>query len=492
MEEERSVSLLQFMGNERLVPSAEEEEKRRNIVQKLRQIVLSWIKKVAWQRGIPKRQIAAASATILPYGSYGLGVHGPESDIDALCVGPYFATMADDFFIVLQNMLKSRPEVSEIHSVKDAKVPLMRFKFDGVSVDLPYAQLKVLNIPQNVDVLNPYFMRNIDDTSWKSLSGVRANKCILQLVPDLKNFQSMLRCVKLWAKRRGVYGNLFGYMGGVHLAILAAYICQKHPNASLNALITNFFHTFACWPWPTPVMLHDGMSRTAANATETRSFIPIQLPCSPYEYCHSNITRSTFYRIRTEFLRGLTMTRDVLKPDFDWGSVFEPFPYSKKYARFVKIYLSAPNLDDLGDWVGWVKSRFRCLLTMLEEVQGFCDPYPTEYVDMEKTEPNVVFYWALQPGKNNFVDVDLVEQEFMNISNGYQGSPGKMELSIVLASQLPKNPQFDNGSWKNTRACWKILDKEKSKIPVYSQHFPHYTVGYAAANDDAEYLCTGG
>lgn len=45
-------------------------------------------------------------------------------------------------------MLASRPEVSEIHCVKDAKVPLMRFKFDGISVDLPYAQLKVPSIPE--------------------------------------------------------------------------------------------------------------------------------------------------------------------------------------------------------------------------------------------------------------------------------------------------------------------------------------------------------
>lgn len=39
---------------------------------------------------------------------------------------------------------------------------------------------------QNVDVLNPFFLRDLDETSWKSLSGVRANKCILQLVPDLE------------------------------------------------------------------------------------------------------------------------------------------------------------------------------------------------------------------------------------------------------------------------------------------------------------------
>lgn len=39
---------------------------------------------------------------------------------------------------------------------------------------------------QDVDVLNPFFSRDIDETSWKSLSGVRANKRILQLVPDLE------------------------------------------------------------------------------------------------------------------------------------------------------------------------------------------------------------------------------------------------------------------------------------------------------------------
>jgi len=45
-------------------------------------------------------------------------------------------------------MLKGRLEVSEIHCVKDAKVPLMRFKFDGISIDLPFAQLKVLSVPE--------------------------------------------------------------------------------------------------------------------------------------------------------------------------------------------------------------------------------------------------------------------------------------------------------------------------------------------------------
>ncbi|WVZ13690.1 hypothetical protein V8G54_011256 [Vigna mungo] len=59
---------------------------------------------------------------------------------------------------------------------------------------------------------------------------------------------------------------------------------------------------------------------------------------------------------------------------------------------------------------------------------GFCDPNPTEYVDSEKTEPNV----------NNFLDIDSVKGEFMKIiKNGHEGSPGRMEMCILLPSQLP-------------------------------------------------------
>ncbi|KAG6618196.1 hypothetical protein I3842_Q121600 [Carya illinoinensis] len=416
------------------------------------QIVLTWIKKVAWQRRFPKEKIAATWPRNKP--NYNMDnfldsswpcstscldelVRGSESDIDALCVVPFFATMAEDFFVVLHNMLKSRPEVSEIHCVKDAKVPLIRFEFDGISIDLPYAQLKLSSVPENVDVLNPYFLRGVNETSWKSLSGVRANKRILQLVPNLENFQPMLQC-------------LLGFLGGVHLAILAAFVCQKHPNASLNSLIMNFFQI---------------------DAIEIRSLMPIQLPCSPYEYCHSNVTRSTFHRIRAEFLRGHNRTR---------GSVFEHFPYPKEYTRFVKIYLSASNQDDLGDWVGWVKSLFCSLLTKLEEVQGFCDPNPVEHVDMDVIVPNVVFYRGLNPSKSSFIDIRHVKEDFMkNLKNGYQGS-------------LPKSALLDTRIGKWTKECWKILDYNLRRTPMYSQHLPHYFVGYVATDREVENPSDGG
>ncbi|CAH9108571.1 unnamed protein product [Cuscuta europaea] len=435
MEMERSSSLFQMMINEGLIPSAEDEMRRRNAIAKLKKIVMEWIKRVAYRHQLPKRYITNASARVLPFGSYGLGVHNSESDIDALCVVPCFANMAEDFFVVLFNILSGRPEITEIHCVKDAKVPLMRFKFDGISIDLPYAQLKVTSIPENVDLLNPFFMRNIDERSWRSLSGVRANMSILYVLPNIEVFQSLLRCIKLWAKRRGLYGNLLGFFGGIHLAVLSTFICQKYPAAKLSSLVSIFFKTFAFWPCPVPVVLPDRLMRSMFIPREKPGFWPIQLPGSEFDYCHSNITRSTFQKIRAEFLRGHALTKDMLSPSFDWAVLFEPFPYAKQYGRLVKISLSAFDKDDLGYWVCCVKSRFRWLLVKLEELQGFVDPNPTQYFDASSEA--VVFYWGLQPGRNAWIDIEALEGEMKKaVKTIYQGSTGQMKLSIVNASQF--------------------------------------------------------
>lgn len=45
-------------------------------------------------------------------------------------------------------MLSEMPEVTELHPVPDAHVPVMRFKFNGVSIDLLYARLSLWVIPE--------------------------------------------------------------------------------------------------------------------------------------------------------------------------------------------------------------------------------------------------------------------------------------------------------------------------------------------------------
>lgn len=40
------------------------------------------------------------------------------------------------------------------------------------------------------------------------------------------SFLAVLRVVRVWAKRRGLYANKMGYLGGVNFNILVAMICQ--------------------------------------------------------------------------------------------------------------------------------------------------------------------------------------------------------------------------------------------------------------------------
>jgi poly(A) polymerase Pap1 len=56
--------------------------------------------------------------------------------------------LQEDFFIVLHDLLAENEEVSELHPVPDAHVPVMKFKFCGISIDLLYASVSLLVVPQ--------------------------------------------------------------------------------------------------------------------------------------------------------------------------------------------------------------------------------------------------------------------------------------------------------------------------------------------------------
>ncbi|XP_071696020.1 nuclear poly(A) polymerase 3 [Rutidosis leptorrhynchoides] len=478
---ENSSSLLKFLSDEGLVASPEEELRRRKVVDKLNEILRTWIKRVAFQRRLPQNSIKDASVTILPYGSYGLDVYNADSNIDIICVGPCFASIAEDFFIVLYNMLAGRPEVSGMNCVKDAKTPLLQFTFEGILINLPLAKLQVTTVPENLDIFNLSLSKDIDEISWTTLSGVRVKNSILQLVPDVARFRELLYCVKSWAKRRGLYSDLFGYFRGIHLTVLTAFVCLQNPSASLVNLLSTFFKTFALWPWPEPVAIQGATPPPLPPGI--RSMMNIQLPGSPHEYCHSNITTSTFNKIRSEFRRGHRQTQDPLRSQFDWRNLFETFPYSKTYLNFIKICISSYEKDELGIWVQWVKSHIRSLLIKLEELHALCDPNPTEYIDISIRVPNVVFYWGLVPGRGDNLDLNFATQFFMNkLGIGFPGNMGRLTLTMVQSSQLPKKLDLADDHIKEQLKT--NLSYEQRKVPVYSAHSPDYVVGYLACNGD--------
>jgi poly(A) polymerase len=98
-------------------------------------------------------------------------------------------------------------------------------------------------------------LKNLDERCIRSLNGSRVTDDILRLVPNIPAFRIALRCVKLWAKKRAIYSNVMGFLGGVAWAMLVARICQLYPNACAGAIVTRFFRIMYQWNWPQPVIL---------------------------------------------------------------------------------------------------------------------------------------------------------------------------------------------------------------------------------------------
>ncbi|MGH0160037.1 UNVERIFIED_CONTAM: hypothetical protein FKN15_001894 [Acipenser sinensis] len=122
-------------------------------------------------------------------------------------------------------------------------------------IDLLFARLALPSIPDNLDLRGDSHLRNLDIRCIRSLNGCRVTDEILHLVPNKENFRLTLRAIKLWAKRRGIYSNMLGFLGGVSWAMLVARTCQLYPNAVAATLVHKFFLVFSKWEWPNPVLL---------------------------------------------------------------------------------------------------------------------------------------------------------------------------------------------------------------------------------------------
>ncbi len=230
-------------------------------IEKLLGIVKDWVKELADARNVPisrEDRENGAGVQLHIFGSTRLGVHAPEADIDVLCLAPNFV-FRSDFFSSLKSKLESRFDVQQLSDLQEAYTPVMKFNIDGQPVDMIFASLsRYRKIPLDPNILESNAcLINLDEKAIRCLNGSRVAERICRLVPNFENFCVTLRAVKRWAKQRGLYSNVLGFLGGVNCAILVAFICQRYPYACPALLLNNFFTIYARWRPHTPVMLID-------------------------------------------------------------------------------------------------------------------------------------------------------------------------------------------------------------------------------------------
>ena len=162
----------------------------------------AWIKETSVTKNMPESMAETVGGKIFAYGSYRLGVHNKGADIDTLCVAPRHI-IREDYFSTFVEMLRVQDEVTDLRPVPDAFVPVIKFCFDGIDIDLVFARLALKEVEEDQDLSDPMLLRNLDQKCVRSLNGCRVTDEILKQVPNVENFRLTLRCIKLWAKKHG-------------------------------------------------------------------------------------------------------------------------------------------------------------------------------------------------------------------------------------------------------------------------------------------------
>ncbi|CAH1993953.1 unnamed protein product [Acanthoscelides obtectus] len=403
--------------------SEQEMNQRMVILGKLYNLVKQWIKDVSVRNNMPENVADNVGGKVYTFGSYRLGVHNKGADIDALCVAPRHI-YREDFFTSFYELLKQQPEVTDLRSVEEAFVPVIKMNFDGIEIDMLFARLLLKEIPDSMDLQDDLLLKNLDQKCVRSLNGCRVTDEILRLVPNIDNFRLALRTIKLWAKRHGIYSNVLGYLGGVSWAMLVARTCQLYPNAAPAVLVHKFFLIFSKWQWPQPVLLKQPSNVNLGfivwdprvNIQDRYHLMPIITPAYPQQNSTFNVSMSTRTIMVEEFKQGLSVTDDIMLGKCPWDKLFESPPFFLKYRHFIVILVMSKNSDDHLEWCGLVESKVRLLITNLERNQfislAHINPERYEMLEAQKEADTHCSMWfiGLEFSKTESVSVNLTRE----------------------------------------------------------------------------------
>ncbi|KAK6018674.1 Poly(A) polymerase central domain protein, partial [Ostertagia ostertagi] len=394
----RTAQLVECLKNFNLFETDEEMHARIEVLRKLNSLVKNWVRKVSESK-LPAEMCENVGGKLFTFGSYRLG----GADIDTLCVAPRHVDRSD-FFGSFYDMLKADDNVTDLHAVEDAFVPVIKLKYAGIELDILFARLALKEVPDDQTLNDDMLLKNLDDKSIRSLNGCRVADEILRLVPYPEAFALCLRAVKLWAKNHGIYSNVLGFLGGVTWAILVARTCQLYPNASPSKLLLKFFLVFVTWEWPLPVVLKD-MDTTCRpdignlqdlvwdpriRGSDRFHLMPILTPAFPEQNSTFNVTNSTRSIMISEMKEGLEIMKDIYEGRAEWSKLFEEVNFFTRYKHFISLTCAARTEEDHLIFCGFVESKIRHLIGALERNQGISLAHinPRQYKPLPTAVPS--------------------------------------------------------------------------------------------------------
>ncbi|EQB61207.1 poly polymerase [Vairimorpha apis BRL 01] len=421
---------------------------RERVLGKINLLLKRFVKIISKLKKISSDENTNYGGKIFTFGSYRLGVHSKGSDIDVLCIVPRHVTRKE-FFNEFYDMLNEEKEVKELTKIEEAYVPLIKMVYSNIPIDLTFARLNSSVVGEKINLLNDYVIKNMDDKCVLSINGSRVTDEILNLVPNVLTFHSALRCIKYWAKQRCIYGNSYGYFGGVAFSISVARICQLFPNASSYTIVVKFFEIFSNWKWPNPVILKSivdlGYNMKVWDPkiypTDKYHKMPVITPAYPSICSTHNITMSTQNLITNELIRG----HDIMSKEHgNFQKLCLVSDFFNRYKLFIQVNAISDNTNHKL-WVGFIESKIRILATKIEVLDEVLNAYPFprafEIFNEKLTNfsfkiPNVKIFTSFFIGlefpntKNKTIIIENPVKEFLEFINNYDKKEDSMICEV--------------------------------------------------------------
>ncbi|TQJ57688.1 poly(A) polymerase [Streptomyces sp. SLBN-115] len=288
-------------------------------------------------------------------GSRRMGCALAGSDVDVVAGLPG----AVDLAAVRERVTAALPGVERMREVVGARVPGLRFHFDGLDVDL--VVVATGSIPAK-DA--PARRSELGEEAAIALSSVSDAEAVLTAVGVHRRHQFVVlaRGVKAWARARGLDGAPFGGLPGVAWAVLAALTVRRSPDhVDSDDLLRRFFGTWAAWDWREPVGLAPEDHGTGAAVT-------VLTPSAPVRSCTEQVGPHGRDLLTQELYRAWETVESAAESGTDpWPELLCPPPLHRRHAAWAVVTVPRRQEEAFDELNGRVRGRMRALLRALRE-----------------------------------------------------------------------------------------------------------------------------
>ncbi|CAF1366340.1 unnamed protein product [Rotaria sp. Silwood1] len=355
-----------------------------------------------------------------PYGSFRLGLNGEDLDTvfilsEQKSINNINKTNLDQIFFQLRydslalndqiiNLLTTQinndlnNEIIECRNIQ-AIYPIISILFhDQTRVEI-FVQIKEKLIANEQYSDETYFLSNFHEP----IHGVHDIERLITYVRSPPIFQHLLTFIRTWAQNVGLYGQVYGYLGGYSWAILCAYICHRFlllNNSYFSIeeffiLVEKFFSTYSHFNWSSEsVSLYSKKSFSDQSSIDNRGSMRILCPSPPY----NNTSRSTIDSTRDLIIQGFQNVHNIIEKKLKYEDTLKEilqlsnhFP-DKTIQAILQLKLSGKTNSELNQWIGYMKSR---LAHFLNDCQNECNLFVQTQNNVEIRKQNLERFYSI-------------------------------------------------------------------------------------------------